>query len=234
MLDIQKHKFVLVQILKDIYSDKDIGKVLGFKGGTAVYLFYDLPRFSIDLDFNLLAEDKKDLVFKKIKEIVRKYTEIKEAKEKRFTIFFLLSYNPEMANIKIEISKRRFPDDYEIKNYLGLPMLVMKKEDIVAHKLVALLERKNLANRDLFDLRYFLKNNWPINKKLVEIRTEQKFKDYLKKCIRRVEKTQERYVLQGLGEVLDEKQKNWVKKNLKKELLFLMRYYLKNGVNSIF
>lgn len=226
MLDIQKHKFILVQILKDIYSDKEIGKFLGFKGGTAAYLFYDLPRFSIDLDFNLLAEDKKDIVLKKIKGIVKKYTEIKEAREKRFTLFFLLSYEREAVNVKIEISKRAFLADYEIKSYLGIPVLVMEKQDMVANKLVALLGRKNLANRDLFDLWYFLKNNWEINKKLVENRTGQGFKDYLKKCIKRVEEIQEKYILQGLGEVLDEKQKNWVKKNLKKELLFLMRYYL--------
>lgn len=228
MLDIQKHKFILVQILKDIYSDKEIGKVLGFKGGTAAYLFYDLPRFSIDLNFNLLAEDKKDLVFKKIKEIVKKYAEIKEAREKRFTLFFLLSYEIESANVKIEISKRAFVADYEIKSYLGIPVLVMKKQDMAANKLVALLGRKNIANRDLFDLWYFLKNNWEINKKLVELRTEQKFKDYLKNCIKRIEQMPEKYILQGLGELLDERQKNWTKKNLKKELLFLIRYYLRN------
>lgn len=228
MLDIQKHKFILVQILKDIYSDKEIGKILGFKGGTAAYLFYDLPRFSIDLYFNLLAEDKKDLVFKKIKEIVKKYAEIKEAREKRFTLFFLLSYEREAVNVKIEISKRAYPVDYKIKSYLGIPMLIMQKQDMVANKLVALLERKSLADRDLFDLWYFLKNNWEINKKLVEIRTEQKFKDYLRKCIKSVEAVPERYILQGLGELLDERQKIWAKKNLKKELLFLMRYYLRN------
>jgi len=104
----------------------------------------------------------------------------------------------------------------------------MKKEDILAHKLVALLERKNIANRDLFDLRYFLKNNWIINKELVEFRTKERFKDYLKKCIKAVEKVNKKYLLQGLGEVLDEKEKRWVKENLKKELLFLMRYYLEN------
>ena len=228
MLDIQKHKFVLVQILKDIYADKEISSALGFKGGTAVYLFYNLPRFSRDLDFNLLHEHKKDLVFKKLKKILARHAEIKEARKKRFTIFFLLSYNSEAPNIKVEISERKFPDHYEVKNYLGVSILTMKKENIFAHKLVALLERKNIANRDLFDLWYFLKNNWQIDKKLVELRTKEKFRDYLRKCIKLVERVNEKYVLQGLGEVLDEQQKKWVKENLKKELIFLMKYYLKN------
>ena len=45
MTDINKHKFFLVSILKDIYSDIELANSLGFKGGTAQMLFYDLPRF---------------------------------------------------------------------------------------------------------------------------------------------------------------------------------------------
>lgn len=228
MFDLKAHKFILIQILKDIYSSQEIAAFLGFKGGTACYLFHDLPRFSIDLDFNLLAEEKKDLVFQKIKEILTKYGELKETKEKRFTLFFLLSYGEKAKNIKVEISKRKFPNQYEIKNYLGIPMLVMKKEDILAHKLAALLGRREMANRDLFDLWYFLKNNWPVNKRLLAILTQDSFQDYLKKCLKTAGKLNEKYLLQGLGEVLEEKQKEWIKKGLKKELLFLMRYYLEN------
>lgn len=226
MFDIQKHKFILIQILKDVYSDKEIGSVLGFKGGTAVYLFYNLPRFSTDLDFSLLNEKKADLVFKRIAQISRKYAVIKDSRQKRFTIFFLLSYSQESKNIKIEISKRKFPEYYEVKNYLGVSILTMKKEDIFAHKLVALLDRKSIANRDLFDLWYFLKNNWEINRALVELRTKEKFKTYLRKCLKAFEKVNETYILQGLGEVLEKEYKAWAKENLKKDLIFLMKYYL--------
>lgn len=58
MFDKNKHKIILVKILKNIYSDKDLRNVLGFKGGTALFLFYGLPRISVDLDFNLLDEKK--------------------------------------------------------------------------------------------------------------------------------------------------------------------------------
>jgi len=228
MLDIQKHKFILVNILKDIYSDPSLGTILGFKGGTATYLFYNLQRFSVDLDFNLLDSETKKFVFEEMKKILKKYGDLKEAQEKRFTLFFLLSYEPKAQNIKVEISKKEFPNSYEIKNYLGISMLVMKKEDMLSHKLVALLERKNIANRDLFDIYFFLKNNWDFNKELIKLRTGLNYKDYLKKCIEVVKKVNEKYILQGLGEILDEKQKVWVKKNLKKELLFLLNFYLKN------
>ena len=54
MLDTDRHKNILIKILKDIYTDNTIGPILGFKGGTAAYLFYDLPRFSVDIDFDLI------------------------------------------------------------------------------------------------------------------------------------------------------------------------------------
>ncbi len=229
MLDIQKHKYLLVQILKDVYSDKDISSIIGFKGGTAAFLFYDLPRFSVDLDFNLLEPGKKDLVFRKMKDILKEYGTVKAAREKRYTIFFMFSYGEEATNIKVEISKRKFSDNYEVKNYLGIPMLVMKKEDIFAHKIVAFTDRKNIANRDVFDLWFFFKKNWDINRETVELRTGKKIKDYLKNCIEMAKKLNETYILQGLGEVLDEEQKKWVKKNLKKDLIFLMKNYLETG-----
>jgi len=46
MVDINKHKFFLIRILKDIYADIELANSLGFKGGTALLFFYGLPRFS--------------------------------------------------------------------------------------------------------------------------------------------------------------------------------------------
>ncbi len=63
MVDISKHKFLLVRILKDIYSDVAISSYLGFKGGTALMLFYGLPRFSVDLDFNIIKKEQTDVVY---------------------------------------------------------------------------------------------------------------------------------------------------------------------------
>jgi len=130
--------------------------------------------------------------------------------------------------VKVEISKRIFPDHYKVMSYLGIPMLVMTQDDLFAHKLIALLDRKSPANRDYFDLWFFMQNHWDINKEIVELRTGLSLKEYLKKCARIVEAINEKYILQGLGEVLDTKLKNWTRENLKKELLFLIRFYLEN------
>ena len=221
-LNIATHKNILLKILKDIYTDTSLGSLLGFKGGTATYFFYNLDRFSIDLDFDLLDETKGQEVFDKMENIAREYGTIKEKRDKKHTLFILLSYSDEAQNIKIEINKRSFGSRYEVKNYLGISMLVMENEDMFAHKLVAMVERNKIANRDIYDVHFFLKNNWGINKEIVEKRTEMKFADYLKKCIEFVENIPNRGILSGMGELIKEKQKDWVKSELKKIQCFYL------------
>jgi predicted nucleotidyltransferase component of viral defense system len=63
----------MLQILRDIYSDLELSNFLGFKGGTALMFFYNLPRFSVDLDFNLLIADRETAVYQKVRNILLKY-----------------------------------------------------------------------------------------------------------------------------------------------------------------
>lgn len=227
-LNIAEHKNILLQILKDIYSDTSISPFLGFKGGTAGYMFHNLDRFSVDLDFDLLDETKEEIVFSKIENIIKNYGQIKESRRKRFNLFFLLSYEEKAQNIKVEINRRLFGSQYELKTYLGISMLVMKKQDMFAHKLMAMYERIGKTNRDVYDVWFFLKNNWPINKNIVEERSGMVFRELLKKCITALEKIKNRNILDGIGEFLDEKQKVWVKENLEKDVLFLLKLKLEN------
>jgi len=223
MLNRNVQETVLLQILKDIYTDTSLGPVLGFKGGTAAHLFYDLGRFSVDLDFDLLREEREAFVFEKIEEILLGYGSIKEKYRKQHTLLFILSYDEKAQNIKVEINRRSFGSRYEMKIYLGISMLVMVREDMFAHKLVAILERTKTANRDVYDIWYFLKNLWPINKEIVEKRTKMSFKDHLKRCIAFVESLSDRSILSGMGELLDEKEKAWAKAHLRRDTIFLLR-----------
>jgi predicted nucleotidyltransferase component of viral defense system len=228
MLDIDKHKIILIQILKEIYADISISSSLGFKGGTAVYLFYGLPRFSTDLDFDLLDKNKENYILERIEKIVAKFGTIKEKNNKRNTLLLVLSYSEKARNIKIEISKRTFGSDYKPQNYFGIPMLVMTREDMFAHKLVAVKERKKTANRDIFDVWFFLNNNWDVNKEIVEKRTKMNFTKYIEKIIETIEKHDNKRILSEIGELLDEKTKKWAKDNLKKDVIFLLKLRLEN------
>lgn len=223
------HKNILVQILIDIYSDTTISPYLGFKGGTAAYLFYGLDRFSVDLDFDILDESKEDYVFEQVEKIMRKYGTIKEAQKKRFNLFFLLSYDNKeknAQNVKIEINRRFFGSKYEVRAFNGISMLVMVKEDMFAHKLVAMHERLGKTSRDVFDVWFFSKSNWGINKEIVEKRTEKSYKNFLEMCIRDLEEMNNNHILFGIGELLTEKQKAWAKSKLKVETILQLKLRL--------
>lgn len=223
MLNQNNHKNILLSILKDIYSDSEISSQLGFKGGTAAYLFYGLERFSVDLDFDLLNPEKEQLVFERIKEIVGKYGQIKDEQQKFYTLFFAISYGEKDKNIKIEISRRFKNNHYETKQYLGIPILVMKQADMLANKLLAMDERINKFSRDIYDVWFFLTKMWPINEDIILEKTGKKLPEFLLSLVEKLEKLPENKMLVGVGELLDEKQKNWVKNNLKKDTLFQLR-----------
>lgn len=228
MLNPALHKTVLLKILKNIYKDTTLGPLLGFKGGTAVYLFYDLPRFSVDLDFDLLDETKSQGVFDSLHTILLQYGDLKDTMQKKHTLFFELSYGSLDQNIKVEVNRRSFGSKYELQSYLGIPMLVMVREDIFAHKLVALFEREAKAHRDIYDVWFFLNHHWPVHREMVEKRTGLPFTDFLQKCIALIEKKSDQKILDGIGELLDVKQKAWVKAHLRTETLFLLQVLLEN------
>lgn len=228
MLDAAQHKTVLIRILKDIYTDATIGPFLGFKGGTAAYLFYGLDRFSVDLDFDLLDVAHEQQVFERIKKVLEQYGTIKESHKKRYTLFFRLSYTDNHQNIKVEVNLRNFGSSYEVKSYLGISMKVMVKEDMVANKMVAMIERIGQANRDIFDTYFFLKNNWLINEQIIEKRTGLSMRQFLKECIKTLESLSNVGILSGLGELVDAKQKVWIKNNLRTETIFLLQLKLES------
>jgi len=220
-LNFSKHKNILLQILKDVYSDTSIAPYLGFKGGTAAMMFYDLPRPSVDLDFDLLDETKEKEVFEKINKIVSQYGEITDSSMQKHNLRNVISYEVGAQKIKVEVNLRKFGSRYVMKTYLGISMLVMVQEDMFAHKLMAFLER--IATRDIFDVNYFAKNNWPINRKIVESRSGVSFKEALEKCIEILEKTDNKHILDGLGEFFTNPEKDSLRVKLKPDTIFLLK-----------
>src|SRR3989338_5863362 len=186
-LDYSKHKAILLQILKDIYSDASLAPHLGLKGGTAALLFYDLNRNSVDLDFDLLDETREVEVFEKLQKITASYGTITDSRIKHFNLLNIISYAPGAQQIKVEVSRRNFGSKYELKTILGISMLVMVEEDVFANKLMAMYERIGKTSRDIFDVYFFFKQNWEINKALVEQRAGTPYKEVLKKCIELLE-----------------------------------------------
>lgn len=224
--DTEKHKRVLTEILIDII--KYLGNKVAFKGGTAAMMFYNLPRMSLDLDFDLceeLTEEEIDT----IKIIVKKHGAIKEFRDKRFTLFFLLDYKPNYPNIKIEFNKRIWKNNsYENVWMLGVQIKIADQKTMFSNKLVALSERRILVCRDLFDIHYFLKLGYALNEELIKERTGKSLENfivYIKRFI--VKNYSKKNILQGMGEILNESQKTWDKDHLISETIKELEDYPK-------
>lgn len=225
MIDINRHKFFLVQILKDVYSDIELANCLGFKGGTALMLIYELPRFSVDLDFNLIIKDKEEVVYEKVRRILLKYGTIYDEARKFYGPVIVLDYGIGEHKLKTEISNRIFENRYEIKNFLGINMKVMVLPDMFAHKLCALLDRNSIAGRDIFDCWFFMKNQSPLNKEIVESRMNVLLAEYIQRCIDRLELVDDKHFLHGTGELMDDEMKKFVRSKLRTEAIGLLKFY---------
>lgn len=220
------------RILRDIYADASISPLLGFKGGSCAFFFYSLPRFSVDLDFDVLRDHENDqkTVLDGVEKILQTHGEIKGRHLKRNTIFLLLSYGDSDHNIKFEANIRALIPDikthFELREYLGISMLVGKKPYLFASKLAALTSRSSIAMRDIYDIWYFAKSHWDIDAEILKIRTGKGVKAHLADCITLIEQIKDRQILQGLGELLGEKEKAWVKNHLRKDVVFLLKNYI--------
>lgn len=222
-LDRSLHLEHLNRILLNIYQDSNLAASLAFKGGTAAMLFYKLPRFSVDLDFDLIGDSSQ--VIERMTRLLRKDYKIVDSNPKYHTLLWVVSYGVGFAHIKIEINTRDVSyNHYEMVNYYGASVRMMKIGDMIAHKLIAVKERLSMANRDLFDAHYFLSTSYAteINYDIIKSRLGKEPKEFWTELREFVQKVDERYILNGLGELLTESQKDWGRTKLKSELLQLI------------
>jgi len=225
MINIAKHKFYMTQMLKDIYTDAELANCLGFKGGTALMLFFALPRFSVDLDFNLLQPEKSDTVYQKIRKIALKYGKIDDEALKFFGGIVVLDYGKEERKLKIEFSNRQDKSEYDIQNLLGISIKTMTVTDMFSHKLCALLDRNNIINRDIFDCWFLMNKQTAANKEIIEQRMNKTWSEYLQDCIEAIENLPDKSLLDGLGELVEQEYKAFIRNKLRKEFLTLLHFY---------
>lgn len=155
-------------ILNELLGSR-LGDYLIFKGGTALRLAHQSPRFSEDLDFSSINKTPK---FKELLVLYQRldkrfpYLSLYELREKYFTIFAIFKvkepYSVQSFPIKIEISKRRINwvknEDYK-RHLLTSPVTPIKCFAWVATPERMLKEKKRMTEerikaRDLFDLWY--------------------------------------------------------------------------------
>lgn len=213
MLNKEKHRTLMFQIIKDIFSSK-IWKYIAFKWWTACYFLYSLDRFSTDLDFDLTND--KENIDDELYKILKKYWRLKTWNK------IVLSYWESDINIKIDVNRKIWKNNtYEFLNFYWTTIKVQDKSTIFANKLVALIERH--TNRDIYDVYFMFVNFFDINEKVIFERTWKGKKELFIQIKQKLEKIPKKYkILDGLWEILDEKQKKFVKNSLVSELIWIL------------
>jgi len=178
-------EYLQVIILNSIFRHP-LGKSMFFTGGTALRFFYNMPRFSEDLDF-----DTPDLNFSKFKEILKEVKEglnkegfsPKISEEKRNKLFIAELYFEELMKLYEIMDKRGFDLMIKIEVYrpvwelqsepgvlslygYNFSVVLLDKGNMFSEKLCALFNRKR--GRDIYDTLFMLKKKFPFNVKVLK------------------------------------------------------------------
>ncbi len=230
-MNFNKYRFLLSQLLLDIFSDVRLSSLLAFKGGTSLMMFYGLNRFSTDLDFNLLDEAQMEFVHKILRGILLKYGTIDDEAIKFYGSILVLNYGVGERKLKVEVSVRQYDNHYEKKSLLNTDMNVMTVPDMFAHKLCALGER--VTPRDIFDVWFFLSKRCEVNENIVSLRTGKNIAQYIMDMADEVSSYSPKILMQGIGEVLqDSSSKTFVKNRLLSETSTLLNLFALNPLVS--
>lgn len=217
MIDKATHRHILYQLIKAIFTLPD-AKHIAFKWGTLAYFLHWLPRFSTDIDLDLLHDTNQSDTYAHIAALASRWWTVKQKKH------LLLSYKEWYDHIKIDLSRKIWNNNtYQKVDFYGTTIQVQDKATMTANKLVACTER--MASRDLFDSRFFLENNFPIHHALIEERTGKSIEQFWRHFLVVLNSLSASYKhLDGLGELLDDTQKLFVKNNLISALIALVRF----------
>lgn len=194
----QQEKHYIQAIILEILAEQPIV----FKGGTYLWFFHGLPRFSEDLDFTAkekLSENIPETVSKSL-ELYGIQNTCKIITDNEITLSFRISAKGPLntahideCRVYVEISKREevlkkpLPIKLEFPAY-NLPtkrIAGMDLGEVAAEKIRAILTRNKA--RDVFDLQYLIEKKTVAfdqeltNKKLAYYGTKFSAKEFLKK-----------------------------------------------------
>ena len=182
MFDYECHEQYMRKILHEIFTSS-IKDFLAFKGGTLTYFCYGLERFSTDIDLDILNLDKETEIIDTMREILYVLGEVKNETLGKTLHRWIFRYDEKSMNIKVELNKRvRKSNTYDFQEIDGIKIPTMAPESIFANKVVALSER--FKNRDLYDVYFFLKHNFPLNENIIMERTGKNMNDFIEEMMK--------------------------------------------------
>jgi|SRR3989344_4708982 len=236
------HKAQLYRVLISFLDNPILSKSLALKGGTCAAMMGWLDRFSVDLDFDLMAGSNKKTVLDEMKKVFSDL-DMTIVSRARASLFFVVQYKakPGLRNsLKIGVMEERIKANKYDKYYLSESdryAICQTRETMVANKLVALTDRykkhKAIAGRDLYDIHYFLSRGYEYDRDVIEERTGMKAVSYLKKLSKFIEeKITEKIITEDLSFLLPPKTFQAVRKTLKRETIILVEDEVRRMMNK--
>ena len=168
---------------------------LVFKGGTCLSKFYNLDRFSEDIDFTAVKNIEISSLIDNIISYLKLFgieCSLHKKKELFNSILITLRCKGPLfkgnaqsyANVRIDINMKSSiimpPNVYEYSSlYSEIPafsLLIMQKKEILAEKIRAIMTRDK--PRDIYDLWFLLKNNVEIEEKLISEKMSYSHKEF--------------------------------------------------------
>jgi predicted nucleotidyltransferase component of viral defense system len=227
------HKAWLYRVLIAIVDNDNLHD-LYFKGGSCAAMMAILDRFSVDLDFDYLGEQKNLIKVRHELELIFKDLglEIKDASVK-VPQFFLKYPTKDISarnTLKIDIT---FPPPqaniYEAirLNDIGRIVICQNIATMFANKLVAIIDRFNrnhsIAGRDIYDIHHFFLNSYNYNKEVIIERTGLSVVDFLKKLSDFIDKNVTETILnQDLNPLIPHERFSRLRKVLKRETIMFL------------
>lgn len=183
-------EYLQLLFLSYLYQEREAGKII-FKGGTALRLLFNSPRFSEDLDFSTTYSDKEieklleRLEEKLVKEVPGlKISRLYSGKEGiRFKISFNLPELKYPLNIRLDFHRVVSLGDSNISTLTTkFPVLIfpqiqhLSETGIFKEKLEALVTRSK--GRDIFDIWFLLSKGVKLPKEGREKKVMEKLKSF--------------------------------------------------------
>ena len=236
------HKSQLNRLLIEIVDEPLLAQSLAFKGGTCAALLGYLDRFSVDLDFDVIGDDKlielrplfHQIIDKLGMSIMLKFDKV---------LFFQLRYPSkprQRSTLKVSASDivpkaNRYKTEYfpEIDRLMSSQTI----ETMFGNKLVALTDRfkqhKTIAGRDMYDIHHFFIQGYTYNREVIQERTGLEPHEYFKELLEFIKSNVNQTIFnEDLNSLLPTRQFQQIRKILLPETIALLEKAIHQNLST--
>ena len=206
----QYRENTIIEVVQTV-AKSEAGSHLAFKGGTALKLFYDLPRYSEDIEYDFLGKISPQRMMDILKSVAdKKKWEVTGDAVKYNTILLEFRFAGPERNfrIKIEVSTREKELKTTIQSLRGVPVLTLEPSFLMTEKLITFVKRQ--AGRDIFDAWFILNNAFPLDQAMLVDNFGGRT-NFFATLLDLIQKADPKKILRDTGKLLSVDQRNWIK-----------------------